>query len=63
MIVLALLTGRPYVAQINAHAALQPGYILLYALGYFVLSVLLSHWWSCRFKNGPLEALMRWMSG
>jgi uncharacterized protein len=38
-------------------------YILIYAILFFFLSVLFSVFWIKKFKNGPLETLMRKISG
>ena len=39
-----------------------PQYILLYATLFFIVSVFFSWLWSKKFKNGPLETIMRKIS-
>jgi uncharacterized protein len=39
--------------------AVNPIYILLFAIIYFVLSYHFSIWWAKHFRNGPLETIMR----
>ena len=63
MVIFALITGRGYTGHLSETAATQPIFILLFALAYFVLSCLFSHFWTKKFKNGPLEMLMRRISG
>ena len=41
----------------------SPIYILVFAGSFFIATVLLSVFWSKWFKNGPLETLMRKISG
>jgi uncharacterized protein len=59
MIVLALLSGKTYMAAITDHSPLSPTVILIYSALYFGAAVLISTLWSTRFKNGPFEMLMR----
>ncbi len=54
LIVLALFqNGQPGKNEVS------PLYILLYSIGFFILSILFSKFWSKKFKQGPLEMLMR----
>lgn len=60
-VVLQLLSGLKY-GEVHAQP-LSPTLIFLYALSWFALSVVFSHFWKKRFKNGPFEALMRKVAG
>lgn len=54
LIVLALFqNGQP------GENTVSPLYILFYSIGFFILSILFSKFWSKKFKQGPLEMLMR----
>lgn len=59
LIVLALFQGKNYSEVIGGKNMLEPLYILLYSLGFFIISIYFSKLWSKRFKQGPLEMLMR----
>lgn len=63
MITLSLLTGKAYTGTISTTAPLAPHYCLLFALSFYLLSVWFSHQWSKRYKRGPLEGLMRTITG
>jgi uncharacterized protein len=63
MIIFAFITGKKYTGHLSENAATSPILILLFAVSYFVLSCLLSQLWARRFKNGPIETLMRKISG
>jgi uncharacterized protein len=63
MIILAFITGKIEFNSINADTPTAPIYILFYSIIFFILSVIFSVLWSKKFKNGPLETLMRKISG
>jgi uncharacterized protein len=63
MIVLALISGKSYTGTITTAEHLSPLLILFFAMIYFLLSLFFSKWWSQKFKYGPLETLMRKISG
>lgn len=62
VVIFALLTAKKYTGFPQSEMPVEPVYILLYALAFFGLSVFFSALWSKRFKNGPLEMLMRFIS-
>lgn len=63
MLILEQLTGKTYTGFVEDEVATRPIYILLFALTFFMLSIGFSWLWSKKFKNGPLETLMRKISG
>ncbi len=63
MVIFALMTGKNYTGHLSESAATSPLFILLFAVSYFVLSCLFSKSWARKFKNGPIETLMRKISG
>lgn len=63
MIILAKLTNKHYSGYLEDEKPTAPIYILTYAIIFFTLSTIFSHLWSKKFKNGPLETLMRKTSG
>jgi uncharacterized protein len=63
MIIFALITGNDYTGHLSDTAATQPIYILLFSMAYFIASCAFSKLWSNRYKNGPIEGIMRRISG
>lgn len=63
MLLLAGLTGKPYTGLLATGRPTSPAYILAYSGAFYVASVLFSTLWRRRFRNGPLESLMRSISG
>lgn len=59
LIVFAVIQSHTYPEVISGNTSVQPLYILLYSVGFFALSLSFSKVWSRRFKQGPLEMLMR----
>lgn len=63
MITMAGLTGKHYTGLLEDEKPTSPIYILVYSLLFYIFSILFSVVWSKKFKNGPLETLMRKISG
>jgi uncharacterized membrane protein YeiB len=63
MMIFSLLTSKNYVGYLSQNAPTSPLFILLFAVFYFILSCLFSKLWTLKFKNGPVETLMRKISG
>ena len=63
MIIFAFITGKNYTGHLSEKAATGPLFIILFAVSYFVLSCLFSKLWTRKFKNGPVETIMRKISG
>jgi uncharacterized membrane protein YeiB len=63
MILFAFITGKQYTGLLEDEKPTEAIYILGYVVLYYLLSILFSIVWSKRFKNGPLETLMRKISG
>jgi uncharacterized protein len=63
MIILEKLTHKTYSGYLEDEVPTEPIYIFTYSIIFFALSVLFSYLWSKKFKNGPLEMLMRKISG
>jgi uncharacterized membrane protein YeiB len=63
MAILGGLTGKHYTGFLEDEMPTSPVYILAYAVGFYVLSILFSIFWSRKFRNGPLETVMRKISG
>lgn len=62
MIIFSLLSGKPYGAKINQTASVHPLWILTFSIVYFIFSYYFSKIWKTKYKNGPLETLMRKIS-
>lgn len=63
LIVLAVFQGKDYSEVMAGKDILDPLYILLYSIGFFILSICFSKIWGKKFKQGPLEMLMRKITG
>jgi len=63
MLLLAGLTGKHYTGLLTVQKPTAPGYILGYSFAFYLASVIFSNWWRKRFRNGPLETVMRKISG
>lgn len=63
MLLFQWLTGLQYTGLLRIKDPASPKYILLFSLAFFSVAVLFSNLWNKRFKKGPLEMMMRWVSG
>jgi uncharacterized membrane protein YeiB len=62
MLFFALITGKKYTAQLSTQDSVKPGFIFLFSVIYFMVSVYFSKFWARKFKHGPFEILMRKIS-
>ncbi len=62
VLILSLLTHKKYTGFPQAQKPADITFILIYAVLFFVVSVMGSYLWSRKFQNGPLETLMRKIS-
>jgi uncharacterized protein len=60
---LTLITGNDFEAKVNNENPLHPLLIFAFSFSYFMLSYWFSKLWSMKFRNGPLETIMRKISG
>jgi len=63
MLIMATLTGKHYTGLLEDEPPTRSIYILAYSILFYIISILFSVLWSRKFKNGPLETLMRKISG
>jgi uncharacterized protein len=63
MIILSVITGKTDFESINGADSISPIYVLIFSIFFYILSVIFSICWGKKFKNGPLETLMRKFSG
>jgi uncharacterized membrane protein YeiB len=63
MILLAFLTGKHYTGLLEDEKPTASIYILIYSVVFYIFSIVFSIFWSRKFKNGPLETVMRKISG
>jgi uncharacterized protein len=62
VLILSLLTHKTYTGFPPTEKPVDIPIILTYTVLFFGVSVVFSHLWSSKFKNGPLETLMRKIS-
>ncbi|AYQ31950.1 DUF418 domain-containing protein [Runella sp. SP2] len=63
MIIMAYLTGKHYTGLLEDEKPTASIYIFLYSILFYIISIIFSIFWSRKFKNGPLETLMRKIAG
>lgn len=63
LLLLALVTGKELSADMASKAPTRPWIILAFSIEYFLLSCTLSHFWLRKFQHGPLETVMRKITG
>jgi uncharacterized protein len=63
MLVLAILANKPYTGYVGTNQPTAPIFIFMYSIAFFLLSVTFSYFWSKKFKRGPLESILRKISG
>ena len=63
LIFLSMITGKPLSYEMLTETPTNPLIILTFAIAYFLFSCFFSYLWNKKYKNGPLEMLMRKISG
>ncbi len=63
MILFSKISGKLYTGYLTQQAPSSPAMILGFASLFFMICVVFAILWNKKFKNGPLESLMRWISG
>ena len=63
MVVFSKIFNRIYTGFLTQQTPVKPFYILTFAIMFYVLCVVFSVFWTKKYKNGPLETLMRKISG
>jgi len=63
MILFSQLSGTAFTGSINEGTPTDPLLILLFATSFFVASVMFSYRWNQSYSHGPLETLMRKLTG
>lgn len=63
VLILGSITQKTYTGFPILENPISQNFILLYALLFFILSMLFSYFWSKKFKKGPIESIMRKISG
>lgn len=63
MMLFAYITNKHYTGLLEDEIPTLPIYILVYSIIFYIMSILFSVLWSKKFKYGPLETLMRKISG
>lgn len=63
MIIFSKITNQTYTGFLTQGTPAKPVYILTFAIIFYILCVLVSIFLTKKYKNGPLETLMRKISG
>lgn len=51
--------SRDFIKKVPEQKFIEPEYILLFSIFYFILSFIFTKLWTMKFKNGPFETIMR----
>jgi uncharacterized protein len=62
MILFSVFTHKKYTGFLVTENPVAPLNIFIYTVSFFILSIIFCHFWTKKFKNGPLELLMRKIS-
>jgi uncharacterized protein len=62
LILLSIITGKTLSYDLLKETPTEPIIILIFAIVYFLFSCTFSYFWTKKYKNGPLEMLMRKIS-
>lgn len=62
MLIFSNLTHHSYTGYLTQQTPVKPIFIFSFAIGFYLLCVIFSILWLRKFKNGPLETLMRKIS-
>ena len=63
MIIFSNISNKVYTGYLTQQTPIKPIYILTFAIIFYVLCIIFSIFWTKKYKNGPLETLMRKISG
>ena len=63
MIIFSKLTNQLYTGYLTQQQPVKPIFILTFVLVFYIICVIFSNIWVKKFRNGPLEMLMRKISG
>ena len=62
MLIFSKLTNQLYTGYLTQQTPSKPVFILTFAIVFYIFCILVSIFWTRKFKNGPLETLMRKIS-
>lgn len=63
MIIFSSISNKVYTGYLTQQTPMEPIYILTFAILFYILCVVFSIFWTKKYRNGPLETLMRKISG
>ncbi len=63
MIIFSKLSNKVYTGYLTQQIPIEPIYILTFAILFYVLCVVFSILWTKKYRSGPLETVMRKISG
>jgi uncharacterized protein len=63
MLIFATITGKKYSGQPTDSIPTAPPYILCFSVLFYIAAVFFSHYWAKKFTYGPIESVMRKITG
>jgi uncharacterized protein len=62
LFIFAKIYSTAFIKKVSGQKFVEPEYILLFSVFYFILSFIFTKLWTMKFKNGPFETIMRKVS-
>ena len=62
LFIFAQICSKDFIKKVPGQKFIEPEYILLFSIFYFILSFIFTKLWTMKFKNGPFETIMRKVS-
>lgn len=62
LFIFAQIYSIDFIKKVPRQKFIEPEYILLFSIFYFILSFIFTKLWTMKFKNGPFETIMRKVS-
>jgi uncharacterized protein len=63
MVIFSLLTHHDYTGYLTQQAPIEPTFILIYSVLFYILCIIFNILWMRKYRQGPLETLMRKIAG
>jgi len=63
MIIFSALTQHDYTGYLTQQTPIEPSFILIYSVLFYLLCIVFSVLWTKKYRQGPLETLMRRIAG
>jgi uncharacterized membrane protein YeiB len=62
LFIFSKIYSTDFIKKVSGQKFVEPEYILLFSVFYFIISFIFTKLWTMKFKNGPFEIIMRKVS-